>query len=829
MAAVAIARYLGLEVYGTASPGKWATLAGMGLDEAHVASSRSVGFESEFLAATGGGGMDIVLNALAGELTDASLRLLPRGGAFIEMGKTDLRDAARVADDHPAVAYRAFDLSEAGADRLGQILAQVVGLLAAGELPMLPVRAWDVRRAREAFRFMSQARHTGKLVLMIPPAPRAAGTVLMTGGTGTLGGLVARHLADTGRARGLVLASRSGPAAPRVAALAAALATQGAWVQVAACDAADRDALAGLLARVPEDSPLTGVVHAAGILDDALTGSLTPDRVDAVMRPKADAAWHLHQLTQDLDLDAFVLFSSAAATFGSPGQGNYSAANAFLDGLAARRRAAGLPASSLAWGLWADASAMTSHLTESDRARITSGGVSAMTAAEGLTLLDLAAARDEALLVPARLNLAVLRAGAQTGVLPALFQGLIPQPGGPARRAAETGRTVPALRARLARASEAEQELLLNDLLRSEVAVVLGHQTPEAVDMELGFLEQGFDSLTLLELRNRLNAATGLELSGSAVFDYPTPATLAVQLGAEFAASGPLPDSGAPRYGDAGPEYIASGDAAPAADTGPARFLSGLYVQAARAGRAGEIMRLIQGLAAFRLSFADPSELGRIPRPVDLCRGPASPAMICFPSFAGRSQEYAQFAAGFRGVRAVSLIPAPGFVAGEPLPATIDALMAVHAQNIRRSGDVPVVLAGHASGGLIAHALATHLEKAGLAPAAVVLMDTFTPERTGIFENLQFLRGDAGEDAWLTAMAHYFSLDWTALNETALPTLLVRAEEPLDGSPDHGDGKPSWALSSNVTAVDVPGNHVTMMTDHAHTTAWAVNDWLAGL
>jgi hypothetical protein len=313
MAAVAIARHLGLEVYGTASPGKHAALAARGLDAAHAASSRSAEFEPEFLAATGGAGMDIVLNALAGELTDASLRLLPRGGTFIEMGKTGPRDAMQVGRDYPGVTYRAFETGEAGPDRLGQILAQVVGLLAALDLAPLPVRAWDVRRAPEAFRFMGAARHTGKLVLTIPPdpaAPRKAGTVLVTGGTGMLGALVAGHLAATGRVRGLVLASRSGPAAPGVAVLAAGLAGDGARVQVAACDAADRAALAGLLAQLPAGDPLTGVVHSAGVVDDGVIGSLTPARVDGVMRPKADAAWTLHQLTADLDLDTFMLFSS---------------------------------------------------------------------------------------------------------------------------------------------------------------------------------------------------------------------------------------------------------------------------------------------------------------------------------------------------------------------------------------------------------------------------------------------------------------------------------------------------------------------------------------
>jgi thioesterase domain-containing protein len=742
------------------------------------------------------------------------------------------------------VAYRAFDLGEAGPGRLGEILAEVTGLLAGGELAMLPVRAWDVRRAPEAFRFMSAARHTGKLVLVIPPdpaAPRRAGTVLVTGGTGTLGALVAGHLAGTGRARGLVLASRSGPAAAGAAGLAAGLAGRGAAVQVTACDAADRGALAGLLARIPAAVPLTAVIHTAGVLDDGVIGSLTPARVDAVMRPKADAAWNLHELTQGSGLQEFVLFSSASATFGSAGQGNYAAGNAFLDALASRRRAAGMAGVSLAWGFWADASAMTGHLEEGDLARMARSGVGALSAAQGVALLEEALGRDEAMLIPIRLDVAGLRARAARGeLLPALWHGLVRGAARPAATTAAADGGAELLRQRLAGLPTAEQDRVLLDLVRGHVAAVLGHASPEVIDVGLGFLEQGFDSLTLLELRNRLNAATGLELSGSVVFDYPTPAELAAQLGAEFSASGLLPDVDAPWPGDDGPRYTAAGDAAPAAGAGSVRFLSGLYLQAAGAGRAGEIMRLIQGLAAFRPSFADPSELGRIPGPVAVCRGPASPAMIFFPSFDGRSQEYARFAEGFRGVRGVSVIPAPGFAAGEPLPATVEALMAVHAQNIRSSaGDAPFVLAGHASGGLIAHALATHLESAGLAPAGVVLMDTFTPERTEILENFRSSRpelaladsdrGDAGEDAWLTAMAHYFSLDWTALTKTTLPTLMVRADESAGQPPANGEWKPSWSLSSRVTVVDVPGDHFTMMSDHADTTAQAVNEWLAGL
>jgi acyl transferase domain-containing protein/NADPH:quinone reductase-like Zn-dependent oxidoreductase/acyl carrier protein len=396
-------------------------------------------------------------------------------------------------------------------------------------------RCWDVRRAPAAFQFMRQARQAGPIVLTIPPdpaAPREPGTVLVTGGTGLLGGLAAKHLAATGRAAEVVLASRSGPAAPGVAGLAAGIAAYGTGVRVTACDAADRPALAGLLAKVR----LTGVVHAAGVLDDGVAQSLTPARIDAVMRPKADAAWHLHELTQDADLEMFVLFSAAAATLGSAGQGNYSAANAFLDALAAARQAAGLPAVSLAWGLWADPSAMTGHLRDADRARIARGGVSAMTATEGLALLDAALGRDEPLLVPARLDIAVLRARAAAGeALPALLRDLAGPSARPAAASAvaDTG-TAAVLRQRLAEMPDPERERALLDLVRAHVAAVLGHSSPQAVEVRRPFRALGFDSLTALELRNRLNAATGLRLPATVVFERPTPSALADHLRAEI-------------------------------------------------------------------------------------------------------------------------------------------------------------------------------------------------------------------------------------------------------------------------------------------------------
>nr|WP_241268971.1 type I polyketide synthase [Streptomyces chrestomyceticus] len=549
MAAVQIARYLGLEVFATASPGKWPVLAAMGLDAEHVSSSRTAGFEADFLAATDGAGVDIVVNSLAGELTDASLRLLPRGGAFVEMGRTDVRDAQAVAADRPGVTYRSFDLGEAGPEGLGTMLGRIVELLSAGELQRLPMRAWEVRRARDAFRFMQQARHTGKSVLTIPAhlsaaqQPEAARpgsrSALITGGTGTLGSLVARHLVVSGRAQHVVLTSRSGPGAVGIAALAARLAQAGASVQVVACDAADRPELAAVVAAVPAGYPLRTVVHTAGVLDDGTVGSLTAQRVAGVLRPKADGAWNLHELTQGLDLDHFVLFSSSAAAFGVPGQGNYVAANAFLDALAAERRASGLPGVSLGWGLWAEVSGLTGQLAESDRSRMSRGGALALSADEGLALLDLCLARDEAVLVPSRLDLAGLRAqAARSAQVPPLWRALVGASSGRRSAAGAGDAGADSLHQRLSGLSGQERTRLLTDLVRTHAAAVLGHASAEAVEAGRAFTDLGFDSLTAVELRNRLSAATGLRLPATLVFDYPNPAALAGHLRARIIGDG---------------------------------------------------------------------------------------------------------------------------------------------------------------------------------------------------------------------------------------------------------------------------------------------------
>jgi polyketide synthase 12 len=308
------------------------------------------------------------------------------------------------------------------------------------------------------------------------PLATTTGTVLITGGTGALGGLLARHLVTEHGVRHLLLTSRRGRDAAGADRLEAELLALGAaHVDIAACDAADRDALAAVLDAVPADRPLTAVVHAAGVLDDGLVASLTPERLADVLRPKVDAAVNLHELTLGHDLSAFVLFSSVAGTFGNPGQGNYAAANAFLDALAVHRRARALPAHSLAWGLWADSGDMLGHLEQDDLAWMRRAGIQPLPSDLGLALLDAATARDDAHLVPVRLDMATLRKEAASGMLRPLFQGLVRTV---ARRAAAADApTAGGLAQQLAGLGREEQNRVLLDVVRAQVATVLGHAT----------------------------------------------------------------------------------------------------------------------------------------------------------------------------------------------------------------------------------------------------------------------------------------------------------------------------------------------------------------
>ncbi|WP_449289913.1 SDR family NAD(P)-dependent oxidoreductase [Nocardia aobensis] len=387
------------------------------------------------------------------------------------------------------------------------------GVVAAGE-PQIAVRAGQA--------YAGRLSRVTPAAAAIPDDPFTADdTVLVTGASGYLGGLFARHLVTARGVRRLLLLSRRGESAPGAPTLRAELEHLGARVDFAACDAADREALAAALSTVPADHPVTGVFHLAGVLDDGAIGSLTPDRLDAVLRPKVDAALQLHDLTSDLPLKAFVLFGSVAGPFGNAGQGNYAAANACLDALAAQRRASGRCGQSLAWGLWEAEGGMAAELDAAARQRIARSGVLPLAAEHGLALFDAATRIDAATLVLARLDLDALR-GAET--VPPLFADLVPQ-----RRTAASGAAA-ALRARVADTPDHERPAVLVEIVRGQVAAILGHAHANAVDVDKAFNELGFDSVTAVEFRNVLKTVTGLPLPATLVFDYPTPQALAGHL-----------------------------------------------------------------------------------------------------------------------------------------------------------------------------------------------------------------------------------------------------------------------------------------------------------
>lgn len=519
LAAIQIARHFGAEIYATAGPGKQAMLHELGIPASHIASSRSLDFADQFRAASGGRGVDVVLNSLAGEATDASLGLLAAGGRFAEMGKTDLRGASRVAADYPGVAYQAYNILGESPDRISAVLDALIVLFAAGHLTHLPTRAWDVRNGATPLRMLSRARHRGKLVLTMPRSFDPAKPVLITGGTSGLAAALARHLVSSYRARRLVLASRRGLAAPPAAELLAELTAQGATVTVAACDVTSRTAVARLIAEHDPGS----VFHAAGILSDAVLSRMTDEQLRAVLRPKVTGAWHLHTLTEHLDLSAFVLFSSAAGIVGSPGQANYAAANTFLDALAAHRRALGFEATSLAWGLWQDSTGMTGHLSESDIAALARIGMAPMDTPTGLRLLDEALGTPAALRVPMRRALAGPLPGSRAAWL---LDGIGPAPE-PGPTAARVETTAPATTGQATGPEPRSRAGELTLLVRAQAAEVLGYGESTAVGPEDSFRALGFDSLLSVDLRNRLNAATGLRLPAEAVLDHATPRELA--------------------------------------------------------------------------------------------------------------------------------------------------------------------------------------------------------------------------------------------------------------------------------------------------------------
>ncbi len=663
-----------------------------------------------------------------------------------------------------------------------------------------------------------------------PARWRPRGTVLITGGTGALGARSARWLARNG-ARRLVLTSRRGMDAPGAPRLADELRAAGCDVLVRACDVADRQQVAALLAALPDDEPLTAVVHAAGT-----AGRLAPlaetDLAEFadVVAGKAAGAAHLDELLAGTPLDAFVLFSSVAGTWGSTGQAAYGAGNAFLDALAQHRAARGLAATAVAWGPWAEAGMGTER---SLRDVLRRGGLLPMAPDRATDELWRAVAAGESALTVADVDwerflpsftarresrfFDKLRETSPTGASKAPAAPADPE-GGPAAPAA-----VP-----LAALPGADRARAALTLVRAQAAAVLGHPSGEDVDPVRRFLELGFDSLASVELSRRLSSATGLALATPVVFEHPTAADLARHI-AELSA---LSTSAAPP--------------APA-PTGPAAGVRDLYRRAANSGKFMEGVGVLRAAAKLRPVCHDPAGFGSCREMVRLASGPSSPALVCLPPMVAPSgpHNFARLALHLHGLHDVYALPLPGFGDGEPLPATRDLVVDLQADAVvRQFGTAPFALAGYSSGGWLAHAVAARLEARGVRPEAVVLLDTWfstdtvpeeyvTRQLQGIVVNDQAF-ALMTEDQ-VTAQGAYVDLFDGWLPETiGTPVLLTRA---AGGAPPTAPGSRQGGRSAAVEGpirtwefdhdvLDVPGDHQTMMAEYASDTARALHAWL---
>nr|WP_280641072.1 type I polyketide synthase [Streptomyces afghaniensis] len=672
------------------------------------------------------------------------------------------------------------------------------------------------------------------------------GTVLITGGTGALGAELARHLVAEHGVRHLLLTGRRGPQTPGAAELRESLAERGARVDIVACDAADRAALAEVVKRC--DPPLTAVVHAAGVLDDGVLDSLTPERMAAVLRPKADAAWNLHELTRDMGLSAFVVFSSVSGLLGRAGQGNYAAANSFLDALAHRRAAEGRPAVSLAWGPWEHSGGMAAGQRPHAREVLMP-----LSTQQGLALFDAALRSTEPVLAPILLDRAALRSGGiEAGHLPAPLRGLVRQNRPPAAATASGSPGSPgqmlepgAWRKRLAPIPPGEREPALVELLRDDVAAVLGYPHADALPAGKSLADLGFDSLTAVQIRNRLSMALKLRLSAAVVFEHRTAEELARHLlglldGEPAAAAAPGTAEAADAAGAKGPER-------------PAYTLSSLFRTVSAAGQPVAAMHLLVtaswALPAFTAAQGREHALPPIRRSPGRS-GSGRPTVVYFPAYhpslASDGGDFPRFHRSFQGELEVLEFPHPGIGAGAAVPQNRGALARTQAESVlRHVGDGPFVVVGRSAGGNVAHLVAHELENMGRVPAGLVLLDTYhiTPDNSGKDWLLSLAapppgdspRQDTGQpfftgddDSALAAIGAYnrIFLGWDP-EPVATPTLLVRALRPtpaMAAAADADDWRTTWPAAHDV--VDVPGDHLTMMQEHAETTATAIRTWL---
>ncbi|MFE4059253.1 SDR family NAD(P)-dependent oxidoreductase [Streptomyces sp. NPDC059096] len=657
------------------------------------------------------------------------------------------------------------------------------------------------------------------------------GTVLITGGTGTLGALTARHLVARHRVTRLLLVGRRGPDAPGAEALRAELEESGAHVTVAACDVADREALAALLDTVPAEHPLTGVVHAAGVLDDAVITSLTPDRLADVLRPKADAAWHLHDLTRGLGLDAFVLYSSISGVTARAGQANYVAANLFLDTLAQHRVAQGLSGLSVAWGAWDLDDGMAGDLlTEAGRQRIRSRGIDTLPSDRALDLLDAALARREPFMVATTLG--TPPAAVHADEVPPLMRGLVATP----RRTASATAAAPArvldaasFRESFGSLGAAEQETALRNLVIDSSAELLGHTDPSDIDPDRDFLELGFDSLIGIELRRKLSDVTGLQLPASIVYDSGSPNGLTAWLRTELGAQG----GAAPQTGAAG---------------GPTEndSMERLFLDGLAQGKLREAQRMLATVAALRPSFEVTAELEDLPWPVTLAEGPAPTRLVCVsaPTANGGVHQYATLSGHLRGRRDVTALPLVGFNTGEALPAHPRAAARVIAESALQAADgKPFVLVGHSSGGSLAYAAAGVLESTwGIRPTAVVLLDTLSIQHNsdeGVdYNGMMKFNFTAVDDSpvrltnsRLSAMGRWMVLlNALDVHPTTAPVLEIKCTRALiEGVPAPDPERLHIPVVPGADVLPLDSDHLSLIREDSGPAADLLHGWLAAL
>lgn len=538
LAAVQLARRAGAEVFATAgSPEKRAFLRSLGVQ--HVMNSRSLDFADEIMEHTRGQGVDIVLNSLAGEYIPRSLSILHTNGRFVEIGKRDIWDASQVAQARPDVAYFVFDLSQEGMDHpvlIGGLLRELMESLGEGSLEPLPRRVFPIRDAVSAFRTMAQAKHIGKIVLTHEQQLHAASfdgfcsdkTYLITGGLGDLGLLVARWMVDQG-ARHLALIGRSG-ASTRAHEAICEMEQAGTQVVVLQCDVAQEDQVARALAAIDQTMPpLRGIIHAAGVLDDGVLLRQDWERFASVFAAKVQGAWNLHTLTLTRPLDLFVLFSSTASLLGTPGQGNYAAANAFLDALAHERRAQGLPAQAINWGGWAEIGlAARRNMAK----RMAAQGIEAIAPLQGLQALEQVLRQNMAQVAVLPINWQQLMEQFALGGEPPVLAEVVRE-----GRSRMSGRTTSAARSellrRLSEAPPNNRQHMLEMYLCEQARKVLGLTPSVALDPQQPLNALGLDSLMAIELRNALGLALERTLPATLLFDHPTIASLAGYLAQE--------------------------------------------------------------------------------------------------------------------------------------------------------------------------------------------------------------------------------------------------------------------------------------------------------